>query len=83
MDILLRNDETLLILFLSLSFLAFLSLLAAWFTGRRWGDLSSRRHFGEALTEEEMKTLRRSRRSFWVWAGISLVFLALSYLSLR
>ena len=59
------------------------AIIVAWVRGQRWGDLLSRRRCGEALTEEEQELLRRSRRSFWIWAGISLVMAALSFYALR
>ena len=78
-----QDDAVVLILFAVFSFLALAALLVAWGRGRQWGDLSSRRHYGEALTEEEQKALSRSRRNFWIWAGISLIFTALTFLTLR
>ena len=78
-----QNNTAILILFLVFLSLALAALLIAWFQGRQWGDLSSRRHYGEALTEDEKKALRRSRRSFWIWAGVSAFFLALSFFVLR
>lgn len=78
-----QNNTAILILFLVFLSLALAALLIAWFQGRQWGDLSSRRHYGEALTEDEQKALRRSRRSFWIWAGVSAFFLALSFFVLR
>ena len=71
---------TLFLVFLAFSAAAF---IIAWAQGRRWGDLSSRRRYGEALTEEEQGLLRRSRRSFWIWAGVSLVMAALAFYALR
>ena len=71
---------TLFLIFLALSAAAF---VVAWAQGRRWGDLSSRRRYGEALTEEEQRMLRRSRGSFWIWVGVSLVMAALSFYALR
>ena len=78
-----QNNTAILILFLTFLSLALAALLIAWFQGRQWGDLSSRKHYGEALTEDEQKALRRSRRSFWIWAGVSAFFLALSFFALR
>lgn len=78
-----QNNTAILILFLVFLSLALTALLIAWFQGRQWGDLSSRKHYGEALTEDEQKALRRSRRSFWIWAGVSAFFLALSFFVLR
>lgn len=78
-----QNNTAILILFLTFLSLALTALLIAWFQGRQWGDLSSRKHYGEALTEDEQKALRRSRRSFWIWAGVSAFFLALSFFVLR
>lgn len=78
-----QNNTAILILFLVFLSLALAALLIAWFQGRQWGDLSSRKHYGEALTEDEQKALRRSRRSFWIWAGVSAFFLALSFFVLR
>ena len=77
------NDAARLVLFLVLMLLAFAALAVAWAMGRQWGDLSSRRHYGEALTEEERAALGRSRRAFFVWAGVSAVLTALSFLALR
>ncbi len=71
------------VLFAALLLLAFAALVVAWAKGRTWGDLASRRACGEALTEEENTALKRSRRTFCVWAGISLVLTALSFLALR
>ena len=78
-----QNNTAILILFLTFLSLALAALLIAWFQGRQWGDLSSRKHYGEALTEDEQKALRRSRRSFWIWAGVSAFFLTLSFFALR
>ena len=78
-----QNNTAILILFLTFLSLALTALMIAWFQGRQWGDLSSRRHYGEALTEDEQKALRRSRRSFWIWASVSAFFLALSFFVLR
>lgn len=77
------RSGTALILFLTLLFLALAALIVAWIQGRQWGDLSSRRHYGEALTEEERRAMKRSRRSFWIWAGVSLLLTALSFFVLR
>ena len=77
-----QNNTAILILFLVFLSLALAALLIAWFQGRQWGDLSSRRHYGEALTEDEQKALKRSRRNFWIWAGVSAVFAALSFYAL-
>ena len=78
-----QNDAAILILFLVFLLLSLAALLIAWFQGRQWGDLSSRRHYGEALTEEEQKALKRSRRNFWIWAAVSLICAALSFFALR
>ena len=78
-----RNDGATLTLFLTLLVISFAAIVAAWIYGRQWGDLASRRHYGEALSEDEQKTLRRCRRSFWIWAGISLLLAALSFIMLR
>ena len=79
----LRDDGAALTLFLIFLALSAAAFIAAWALGQRWGDLSSRRRCGEALTEEEQGLLRRSRRSFWIWIGISLVMAALSFFALR
>ena len=79
----LRDDGAALTLFLIFLALSAAAFIVAWAQGRRWGDLSSRRRYGEALTEEEQGLLRRSRRSFWIWAGASLVMAALSFYALR
>lgn len=71
---------TLFVIFLTLSLAA---LIGAWVRGRKWGDLSSRQHYGEALSEEERKALRRSRRDFCIWAGASLIFAAFAFWALR
>lgn len=78
----LRDDGAALTLFLIFLALSAAAIIAAWAQGRRWGDLSNRRSCGEALTEEERGVLRRSRRSFWIWAGISLVMAVLSFYAL-
>ncbi len=78
----LQDGNTLLTLFLLFLLLAAAALVIAWHYGRRWGDLSSRRQYGEALTEDEQTALRRARRNFWIWAGISLVLMALSFFAL-
>ena len=78
-----RDNGTILILFLIFMVLALAALIVAWLRGRAWGDLSSRRHFGEALTEEEQKALKRSRRSFFIWAGVSLVATAFAFFTLQ
>ncbi len=69
--------------FLVLITLSLAALIVAWAKGRQWGDLSSRRGFGEVLTDEEQQALARSRLHFWIWAGASLVLAALSFLALR
>ena len=79
----LRDDGAALTLFLIFLALSAAAFIVAWAQGRRWGDLSSQRRSGEALTEEEQGLLRRSRKSFWIWAGISLVMAALSFYALR
>ena len=79
----LRDDGAVLALFLILLALSAAALIVTWAQGRRWGDLLSRRRYGEALTEEEQGLLRRSRRSFWIWTGVSLVMAALSFYALR
>lgn len=78
----LRDNGAALTLFLIFLALSAAALIIAWTRGRRWGDLSNRRRYGEALTEEEQELLRRSRGSFWIWAGISLVMAALSFYAL-
>ena len=78
----LQDGNTLLALFALFLLLAAAALVIAWHFGRRWGDLSSRRHYGEALTEAEQQALRRSRRSFWLWAALSLIFAALAFFAL-
>ena len=79
----LRDDGAALTLFLIFLALSAAAFIAAWALGRRWGDLLSRRRCGEARTEEEQGLLRRSRRSFWIWIGVSLVMAALSFYALR
>ncbi|MBR3561765.1 MAG: hypothetical protein IKN81_09645 [Oscillospiraceae bacterium] len=79
----LQDGNTLLALFALFLLLSVAALTVAWWHGRRWGDLSSRRHYGEALTEEEQTMLRRERRSFLIWAGISLALMALSFFALE
>ena len=79
----LQDGNTLLALFALFLLLSAAALVIAWHYGRRWGDLSSRRHYGEALTEDELAALRRARRSFWVWAGVSLALAALSFFALE
>ena len=70
-------------LFLIFMVLALAALIIAWLRGRAWGDLSSRRHYGEALTEEEQLALKRSRQSFFIWAGVSLAAAAFAFFALR
>ena len=77
-----QNVDVLLTLFLVFLLLSGAALIVAWVRGRQWGDLSSRRHYGEALTEDELAALRRARRSFWTWAGVSLALAALSFFAL-
>ena len=77
-----QNVDVLLTLFLVFLLLSAAALIVAWARGRQWGDLSSRRHYGEALTEAEQQALRRSRRSFWLWAALSLIFAALAFFAL-
>lgn len=79
----LRDDGAALTLFLIFLALSAAAVIVAWAQGRRWGDLSSRRRCGETLTEEEQGLLRRSRRSFWTWAGVSLIMAALSFYALQ
>ena len=79
----LRDDGAALTLFLIFLALSAAAIIVAWVRGQRWGDLSSRRRCGEALTEEEQELLRRSRRDVWIWVGISLVMAALSFYALR
>ncbi len=78
-----RDDGMLLVWFLVFLTLAFVALIVACIRGRRWGDLSSRRNNGEALSGEEVKTLKCSRRSFCIWLGISLLLAALAFFLLR
>lgn len=78
-----RDNGAALTLFLTLLALSAAALVAAWMLGRQWGDLASRRHYGEALSAEEQAALRRSRRSFWLWAGASLVLAVLAFYTLR
>lgn len=78
-----RNDGVTLTLFLVTLVLSAAAMVAAWIFGRQWGDLASRRHYGEALSEDEQKAMRRCRRSFWSWAGISLLLAAFSFFLLR
>ncbi|MBQ9648326.1 MAG: hypothetical protein IJV43_08210 [Oscillospiraceae bacterium] len=78
-----QDDATVLALFLVFLLLAVAALIVAWGKGRQWGDLSSRRHYGEALTEDEQKALGRSRRNFFLWAGVSLAMAALSFYALQ
>lgn len=78
-----RDAQTLLALFLLLLLFSVAALIMAWIVGRQWGDLSSRRRHGEVLTEEEQKTLRRSRRIFCIWVLISLLLAALSFYALH
>ncbi len=77
------NSAAVLVMFAAFLFLSLAALVAACVRGREWGDLSSRRHYGEALTEEEKTALRRSRRSFLIWMGVSLISAALSFFALR
>lgn len=78
-----QNDGVLLTLFLVLLAFALAALIAAWVRGRQWGDLSSRRHYGESLTSDERRTLERSRRDCLIWAGISVIAAALAFWLLR
>ena len=79
----LRDNGVALTLFLIFLVLSVAAVIVAWAAyGRRWGDLLSRRRCGEALTEEEQELLRRSRRSFWIWAGVSLTAGLLSFYAL-
>ena len=78
-----QDDATILVLYSVFLLLAVAALVVAWVRGRQWGDLSSRRHYGEALTEDEQKALKRSRRNFFLWAGVSLVMAALSFFALQ
>ncbi len=83
MDRLVAGNGTALALFLVFLLLSFAALIVAWVQGRTWGDLSSRRHYGETLTEDERQALSRSCRRFWIWAGVSLLMAALSFFALR
>ena len=78
-----RNTGLMLCLFLLFLVLSAAALCAAWWMGRPWGDLSSRRRSGEALTEEEFSRLRHSRKLFSLWAGASLLLAAAAFLCLR
>ncbi len=78
-----RSSGASLTLFLTLLLLSAAALIAAWSHGRQWGDLASRRRYGEALSEDEQKSLRRCRRNFWIWASISLTFATLSFFALQ
>ena len=77
------NETTMLILFAAFLGIALVTLAVAWAKGRQWGDLSSRKHYGEALNTEERKTLSHSRRDCLIWAAISLTFTFLAFLMLR
>jgi len=83
MEYLNENSDRALAMFLVFLTLSLAALVIAWIRGREWGDLSSRRHYGEALTTKEQDALRRSRRSFWIWACASLILAAISFLALR
>ena len=76
-------DGRLLRVFFLFMLLSFAALIGACASGRQWGDLSSRRHFGEVLSEEERKALRRSRRSCLIWAVASLLFALLAFRAIR
>ena len=78
----LRNTGASLGFFLLFLALSAAALCAAWWMGRPWGDLSSRRRNGEALTEEELSRLKRSRKLFCLWAGASLLLTAAAFLCL-
>ncbi|MBE7007897.1 MAG: hypothetical protein E7422_01920 [Ruminococcaceae bacterium] len=78
-----RSDALLLSLFLAFLALALAALAVSWIRGRQWGDLSSRRHYGESLTSDENKALLRSRRDCLIWAGISVISTALAFWMLR
>ena len=78
-----RNDGAVLTIFLVFLLLSAATLIVAWAQGRQWGDLSSRRHYGEVLSEDEQKALRRSRRNFWLWAGASALLAAAAFLTLQ
>lgn len=79
----LEDSGRILTLFLVFLLAAFAALIVAWIQGRRWGDLSSRMRYGEALTEEEKKQMKRSLRNFLIWAGASLALATLAFFSLR
>ena len=83
MEYLNENSGRALGLFLAFLALSLAALVAAWIRGREWGDLSSRRRCGEALTAKEQDALRRSRGGFCIWALASLLLAAISFLSLR
>ncbi len=83
MDLFVADNGAALTLFVVFLFLSFAALIVAWVQGRAWGELSSRRHYGETLTEEERQTLGRSCRRFWIWAGVSLLLAGLAFFALR
>lgn len=83
MPIQLQDGAKLLRHFIFLFLLSAVCVLVAWARGRQWGDLSSRKHSGEVLTDKELETLRRSRRSFLLWLLASLILAALSFYALE
>lgn len=77
------NESALLVIFIVLLALAFAALIIAWIKGQLWGDLSSRKHYGEPLSSEERRSLSRSRRSCLIWSCISAALAALAFFMLR
>ena len=78
----LRNDGAALVLCLVFLTLSAAALAVSWAVGRVWGDLSSRRRAGEALTEAEQEQLRRSRRRSLLWMGACVLLTVLAFLVL-
>ncbi len=78
----LRDNGAALVLCLVFLTLSAAALAVSWAVGQAWGDLSSRRRAGEALTEAEQDMLRRSRRRCLMWMGGSVLLSVLAFLVL-
>ena len=78
-----ENSEAILRLFLIFLALSLAAVLIALVPGSRWGDLSSRRQSGEALTEEERRRMKRARLHFVLLSSISLLFALLAFYALQ
>ena len=78
-----ENYERMLALFFVFLLVSFAALIGACAKGHRWGELSSRRFYGEVLSEDERKQLKHARRECLLWMGVSFLCVLLAFRILR